>query len=304
MEFVTLSIFSKMLLLGSKRIIENRKKIDAINIFPVADSDTGSNLANTFLGLGQILESKSFANSNKLVGKVIESVFANSRGNSGIMMASYLKGFLTSLKEKDKFFLEDFAKASKTGQDSARSSIQKPVSGAMLDVMEAFSSSLATKEVNGSFTDAFYKATQKAKSALLGTKKKLKVLEANNVVDAGALGFTFFVYGFYEGLSDKSLELTGINIKPKVSNKEGDIGKFPHEVVFTVRNTLFKVEQIREILSPMGDCLEIIEMEEKVKIHIHTDKPEVVRETASLAGKVVDIRIMDMRLEKKLNHES
>jgi hypothetical protein len=295
MESITLYNLSKMLLKASTRIIENKDKINAINVFPVADSDTGSNLANTFLGVEQILESKIFKSPSNLVDEILKSAFTNSQGNSGIMMASFLKGFLTTLEEKDKFFLNDFAKAAKNGANSARSSIQKPVRGTMLDVMEEFSDSLITKKEHISITDAFKTSAQKAKTTLFNTKRKLKILKENNVVDAGALGFTYFVYGLYEGLSGRSLKLLGIEEKPRFNNQEIGIGEFSHEVIFTVQNPSFKLKQIRDMLNPMGNCLDIIEMEEKVKIHIHTDKPEVVKETASLTGEIEEIKVVDIR---------
>ena len=307
MESITLYNLSKMLLKASTRIIENKDKINAINVFPVADSDTGSNLASTFLGIKKILEDRisdsGVASLPRMTGfefkdEIIKSAFENSQGNSGIMMASFLKGFLTTLEEKDKIFLGDFAKASKKGFDAARKSVGKPVKGTMLDVMTAFSESLmrhAEPIRSDNLNDIFYKATQNTKTALFDTQKKLKILKENHLVDAGALGFTYFILGLYEGLSNKYLELIGINLKPKLSNKEIGAIKFPHEVIFTIQNTEFSVMQIREMLNPMGDCLDIIKMEEKIKIHIHTDKPEVVKETASLTGEIEEIKVVDIR---------
>lgn len=311
MQFVTVPQFSGMILKGSKRIIENQNEIDAINVFPVADSDTGSNLASTLLGIKEILEAR-ISDSGQarlaealakrarmtvsdLTDDILKSVFANSRGNSGMMMASYLKGFLSPLKGKNKFFLSDLIHASKNGRDSARDSIAKPIDGTMLDVMNAFCFSLESKSKNDSLLlDVFYKATQDTKIALLATKKKLKVLEENHVVDAGALGFTHFAYGFYEGLSNKNLALTGIELKPKQDIKEIGIGKFSHEVIFTIQNSTFNIKEIKEMFDSLGDSLGIIESQNRVKIHIHTDKPEVVRETAELTGEVVEIRMVEI----------
>lgn len=297
MQFITLSKLSKMLLLGSNRIIENRKIIDNINVFPVADSDTGSNLTNTFLEITQILKTKSFTISNKLVDDILESAFANSRGNSGIMIASYLKGFLTPLKVKNKVSLSELASSAMNGFNFARNSIERPLRGTMLDVMEAFSLSLNRGLENDDILliDIFHKATQKVKTALIGTEKKLKILRTNRVVDAGALGFTHFVYGLYEGLSGKLLELSLLSTNPIPDVKAFNIGEFPHEVIFTVKNSLFKQRELRKMFNPLGDSIDIIEIEEKLKIHIHTDKPEVVKETAQLTGEVISMQVVDMR---------
>lgn len=278
-----------MLLKASKRVIENKDKINAINVFPVADSDTGSNLASTLLGVKQILENKTFKSSLNLVDEVLKSAFENSQGNSGMMMASYLKGFLNSLKRKNKFLLLDLSNSANIAYESARSSIQKPVRGTMLDVMQEFSSSLLVKRKDISIVDAFYNSAQKVKIALSKTQKKLKVLKENHVVDAGALGFTYFVYGLYEGLSNERLELEVVNSLPKA--KMEDSNEFSHEVIFTIQDAQVSVVAIKEIFNPLGESLDIMELKKKIKVHIHTDRPEVVKETAFLTGEIVDIRI-------------
>lgn len=303
MRFITLSNLSKMLYRGSKRIIENEEIINRINVFPVADNDTGSNLVSTFLGVKKALENKSFKTIEDLADTILENAFEDSRGNSGIMTASYLKGFLEKLKKKDRWTIKDFAIAARSGSNSARSAIQKAVRGTMLDVMEAFSDSLLLKRDNGSISNIFYESLKKVRHSLVKTEENLDILKRNHVVDAGALGFTNFVYGFYEGLSGRSLKLLGIEEKPRLKNQE-ITSEFPHEVILTLRNSLFKVEEIKEMFNSLGDSLDIMEMEQKVKIHIHTDKPEAVKETAHLTGRIVGIRIMDMRLKKRLNHEA
>ena len=318
MQFVTLSQLSKMLYRGSIKIIEHKKEIDDINVFPVADSDTGSNLANTFLGIKEILENKGDSGvatpgarwylatlPRMTIEAILESAFENSRGNSGMMMASYLKGFLKSLEDKsstesvldkNKISISDFAKAAENGFNAAKKSVEKPVNGTMLDVMKEFSALLFAEKKDISFIDVFYKATQKTKAALFNTEKKLKVLKENHVVDAGALGFTYFVFGLYEGLTSKNLNLDFRKSKPKI--KKALINGASHEVIFVIQKTLFSITEIRKTFNSLGESLDIIEMEEKIKIHIHTDKPEVVRETAYLTGEVEEMEVVEMRVNR------
>lgn len=288
MQFVTVSHLSKMLLKGSSRIIESKDKINKINVFPVADSDTGSNLANTFLGIKQILKTRNFLSIKKFSENILRSVFDNSRGNSGMIMASYLKGFLGSFKGKSKFDFEDFALASKTGEESARNSIDNPVNGTILDVMSAFSDSFLKKK-SDSLEEAFYLCAIKVKNSLLQTEQKMKVLKDNHVVDAGALGFAFFISGLYEGLSNKSFAFSGINFKIHQKVKSASFSEFFHEVVFTVKGSNFSKTEVKQMFSSFGESLDILKIEERTKVHIHTDKPEAVKETAMLMGEVEKI---------------
>lgn len=313
MQFVTAFHLLKMLLRASTRVIENKDKINAINVFPVADSDTGSNLANTLLGVKELLRRIFFKSSRRrffsaswrigmtglVFNEIIKMAFENSRGNSGIMMASFLKGFLTFLKDKDKLFLADFHKASRAGESFARSSIQKPIRGTMLDAMEAFSLSLQQERFrpcqNDGLANVFCNSTQKVRDALKSTEKQLKVLKENHVVDAGALGFTYFVYGLYEGLSNKKLELDLTIAKPKI--KRESLDGVSHEVIFTIQDAQLSVPEIKEMFNPLGESLDIIEFKEKIKVHIHTDRPEVVKETATLTGEVVEMRAIKIEKE-------
>ncbi len=298
MKFITFVDLSNMLLKGSKRVIENKEKINAINIFPVADNDTGNNLANTFLGIEKVLKSKTFDNTDNLIDTILEAAFSASQGNSGMITVSYLDGFLTSLKGKKQFTIKDLIKGLQIGAINAKKSMEHPVKGTMLDVINSFSNAVedGSKTSLTSISEIFYQATQKVRTTLINTENEMKILEKNHIVDAGALGFTFFVYGMYEGLSNTRIKLTGIDLKP-VNNKPLKFTKFPFEIMFIISKTPFSTKQLREMLHKLGDCLDIVTVGQKVKIHIHTNRPEVVKEIALLTGEVMKLEVVDMRLK-------
>ena len=297
MDSLKLDDLSRMLLKGSTRVIENKEKINAINIFPVPDSDTGTNFTSTLLGVQNLLKTEIFTSADDLVHAILDTAFSSSQGNSGIMMVSYLKGCLTFLKDMNHVSLGAFAHAMGNGAANARKSVEHPVSGTMLDVMDAFAHSLneESKKNDVRIEEAFYVSLQQTKAALKGTEKKMKLLESNHVVDAGALGFTFFVYGMYEGLTGKKEELTGIDSEPIHNKTAISVGKFPFEVVFIVSSSPFSHEQLKVMFEELGDSLDIVTVEDKVKIHIHTNIPDVVRETAMLTGDIKKLHVVDMR---------
>ncbi len=298
MQSITLTNLSNMLLTGSKRVIESKEKINAINIFPVADNDTGNNLASTFSAIEKILRSKAFDATDYMIDAILDAALISSRGNSGMITVSYLAGFLTSLKGKKQFTLKDLVRGLQIGAMNAKKSMEYPIKGTMLDVINSFSSAIedGSKTNLTSIKEIFYQATQKVRTTLINTENEMEILEKNHIVDAGALGFTFFVYGMYEGISGTRLELTGIDLKP-VHNKTLRLTKFPFEIMFMLSKTSFSTQQLKELFHQLGDCLDIVTIQEKIKIHIHTNKPEVVKEMALLTGEVMKLQVVDMRLE-------
>lgn len=295
MQSITLVNLLKMLSKGCQQVIENKEKINAINIFPIADKDTGSNLANTLSGIQKILAVKSFDNTDGLVDKILNAVLTSSQGNSGMIMASFLNGFLTALKGKAEFSPEDFAKALQIGAKNARAAVDNPVKGTMTDTINSFALAMTINQTN--FSKTFYEATQKVRSTLINTENQMQLLKDSHVVDAGALGFTLFVYGMYEGLSGKNLSLTGIDMTP-VSETTLESTKFPFEIMFTISNPAFSTKQLKEMFHQTGDSLDIIKVLDKIKVHIHTNTPEVVREMALLTGEILKLQVVDMRLEQ------
>jgi dihydroxyacetone kinase-like predicted kinase len=300
MQSITQSHLLQMLLKASSRVIDHAEQINAINIFPVPDSDTGSNLANTLLAIKKILDTHDNS-SIEMIDRILDAALTASQGNSGVMMTSYLHGFLTPLKNKNEISFQDFSDAVKRGSIRARESVENPVDGTMLDVMDAFSLAFEIERKGNtvSFEQIFLKAIEQTKGALIGTEKKMQLLEEYHVVDAGALGFTHFVYGSYAGVSGNNIELSEIDIQPIKSAEKPIFGKFPFEVVFTVLNPLFSKDQLKHMFHSLGDSLDIVTIENRIKVHIHTDSPQVVKQTALLTGEVLTVDIVDMRNNAK-----
>src|SRR3989344_295333 len=301
MDVINLSELSLMLKTAATRVIYNKRKIDKINVFPVADQDTGSNLTKTLASFKQAL-GQNAVSTDSLLTKALEAGLASSQGNSGLLIISYLGGLLESLKNKSEIGYFDFSNAFHSATSAAVKSVENPLEGTMLDVMEAFSQSFsADVPGNKQLNRPFERALAATKESLVKTESKMKILLDNNIVDAGALGFTLFIFGFSEKITKVTLDLSTLDVSPVKILPDLKNLENPYEVIFILENPTLTQDELRDILHPYGDSLDIVELENKAKIHIHTDNPEAVEATAQVLGEVGSIETFDMRI-KNPNH--
>jgi dihydroxyacetone kinase-like predicted kinase len=278
MENITIEELLLRIVDGAQAVINKKELINEINVFPVPDADTGSNMAATLTGVKKAIEG------NLDINGVLNSALISSQGNSGIMTTAFLSGFLNKIKNQKVITGQDLKKSFKEGYLSAASSVENPKKGTMLDVMEAFSNSIENSDVVNSLN-----LTQ---DALKKTEENMDVLSKNHVVDAGALGFTIFLFAFFE----KEFDISQIDIH-KVEIQKISFGNFPYEVVFIAADCAFSKLQLEDMFHPLGESIDIVEVEKKIKLHIHTNEPELVNQTAQLLGKIESINTVDMRIE-------
>ena len=273
--------------------------MNGINIFPVPDSDTGSNLAKTFSAIQHTIQDNTYSTSKILIHAVLEAALSSSQGNSGIIMVSYLHGFLSFLQGKEPFHLQDIVDAAEKGAYAGRNAIEHPKEGTILDVMDAFASGLQEEQYRD-IKQSFHNAVEITKKSLIATEYNMALLKEKHVVDAGALGFTSFVIGMYEGLTNQHIVLDNIDMQP-VEKDASSFGEFPYEVIFIVENSPFSSAQLKDMFHSLGDSLDIASIEHKTKVHIHTHVPEVVEQTAQLIGTIVSIQTVDMRISASIH---
>lgn len=275
---------------GAQRIINEKQKLNKINVFPVPDGDTGSNMSYM---MQQIINEAQPAES---IAQTMESIanaaIVGSRGNSGIIFAEYLNGLFEVLKDKVSAKLEDFHQAVKNGINKAYQAILNPVEGTILTVLrKSFDVDIA----DGDFRNYFRTILRKAKIALEETTNELEVLKRNKVVDAGALGLTAFLEGINHYLE------TGEAVIYTAANDE-DTEEFFHEMNVTERycteallhNVTCTSQELRSRLQDYGDSLIVSGRQEKMRLHIHTNQPELVFMKLRQYGQIVDQKVDDM----------
>ena len=274
--------FKKMMVAASKKIVLHQEEINRINVFPVADKDTGYNLAATLLGIEGTISRKDYKNIRDLTEDMKTAAMINARGNAGMICTGYFIEVLDRIKHLESIDAFHLALAMKRGIKAARDSIAEPVEGTILDVVKAagetaYDTAKIKKEKN--IIRVLEEAYKVSEVALKETKEKLQVLKENDVVDAGALGFLKILEAWIENL--KGIEIASkADVASPISVPETveDL-KFRYEIVFSFKKKEgTEIAKIREELSPLGDSLEIIETNNIVKIHIHTNQPEDIRQ--------------------------
>ena len=299
MDTLTEKELRKMILLSCERVEEEKEQINKINVFPVPDQDTGTNLSKTLFGIKEAIADKEFSSLKDFSDAILDGALTMAQGNAGIIYTGFLAGFLPALGNKNSITAEKLSLGFKNGLKRAISSIQEPKEGTILDVIEATSKSIE-EEVSQEkdITVLFRNATEKAKQALIATQEKMDVLKKANVVDAGGLGFLIILESYLDALDEK--QDSAITLPQKEEKESEKVKRFIQtvnnrfEIVALIFSPKFSIEEIKAKLKGFGDSIDIVQIGDKVKIHIHTDLTEEVKEIVRDIGKIEDMRVEDM----------
>ncbi|MDO5040904.1 MAG: DAK2 domain-containing protein [Peptoniphilus sp.] len=282
-------------------------EINALNVFPVPDGDTGTNMSLTAKSsLKQVdsLEDKSS------IYKVAEAMSTGSlmgaRGNSGVILSQYLRGFSEGLKGRDDAGVRDLALAFKSASETTYKAVMKPTEGTILTVGREAADFAVRKNKNyNNIIDFLTDFVKAAKTSLDKTPEKLQVLKDAGVVDAGGKGLVVLFEGLLKALRGERISATEDEVMKAKAQKEiilteenQDI-KFGYCTEFIIKTDYEDVDAFKEKLSPMGDCLLVVGGSGSgiIKVHIHTNNPGVVLENALELGGLQDIKIDNMRFQ-------
>jgi len=320
MEFLTKEDLKKMMLLSYKKIEENKEQINKINVFPVPDQDTGNNMANTLLGIKEAIEGKEFKDLKEISEAALDGALTSAQGNAGVIYVGFLASFLPLLDNpirneisngvknpacpvrknfSNGVGVKKLALAFEKGAERARQSIQNPKEGTILDVIDAASQTF--KEESEKETDIIKllrKAIEKAKEALLATREKMEIFRKANVVDAGGLGFLMILESYLEALEPAFAKTSAAKEIPSEKIKRFvQILSNRYEVVSLIENLRLDENTVRERLKKLGNSLDVVRWGNKMKIHIHTDYPDEVKNIIRKSGQILALRIEDMAKE-------
>lgn len=303
---ITTGDFKKIMIAAAKKIVVHQEEINRINVFPVADKDTGYNLAATLLGVEGAIYPKDYSTFRELTEDIKTAAMINARGNAGMIYTGYVIEILDRIKHLETIDAFHLALAMKKGIKASRLAILEPVEGTILDVIKtagqkSFEFAKIRKEKN--IIKVLAEAHKASQIALKETKEKLAVLKENDVVDAGALGFVKILEAWVESLKG-TLVLSENNFSPcpfvaaQQTKKEL---KYSKEVVLMFEKTPeTDVEGLKKELSSLGDSLEILEAAGKIKLHIHTNQPAAVLDKfKNLPGFESRVEDMEVQLGEK-----
>jgi len=286
-----------MMLLSYQKIEEKKEEINKINVFPVPDQDTGSNMAKTLLGIKEAIEGMEFKDLKEISEAALDGALTSAQGNAGVIYVGFLASFLPLL-DKNPVDAKKLAIAFEKGAKRAWESIQNPKEGTILDVIDAASQTF--KEESEKETDIIKilkSATEKAKEALLATREKMEIFRKANVVDAGGLGFLIILESYLEALEGERKEIKKGEKPSEKIRRFVQVLSNRYEIVSLIENPRFDEEKIKEKLKRLGNSIDVVQIGNKMKLHIHTDYPDEVKEIIRQSGQVLDLREEDMAKE-------
>lgn len=297
---------------GANHIANNRQKVDALNVFPVPDGDTGTNMSMTISAAKRELERLDDAATVDEVSKTAASaLLRGARGNSGVILSLLFRGFSKGLAGKRTAAADDIANALTLGVEAAYKAVMKPTEGTILTVSRAAAE--AARETAASFGEdvaGFWeKITEAASQMLDKTPDMLPVLKKAGVVDAGGKGFLVVLEGMQSVIkSGVIIPLDGDTGRTTVSAAEGaaffkDEHGFEGEITFTYCTEFIVLRKaadqnalaLRAFLETIGDCVVVVEDDEIIKVHVHTDHPGKALEEALTFGMLTSLKIENMR---------
>ena len=293
-------------LAGAERIFENQNLINKINVFPVADADTGTNLAST---MRSIIDSPIPTDNIRVTAIALaDAALVGARGNSGIIFAQFLYGFSSGIDSEVSLTVETFANNMRNAVRYAYESIANPVEGTMITVIKEWAEFLyAMKELIDDFVELLIKSYVKAKESLQRTTLQLEVLRKANVVDAGAKGFVVFLEGmldFFENRAERKHVEVGNEVSlidmETISHEEITFRYCSEALISFPDEKLNHKEIIREHISSMGDSLVIAGSPRKMRIHIHTDHPVELFSFLAKQGTIIYQKVDDMVMQNEI----
>ncbi len=300
-KIIDAPLLSKMIISGANNLSNNRELVDALNVFPVPDGDTGTNMSLTFINASKSVEGMEKTDVTEVINAVAKATLRGARGNSGVILSQIFRGISKNIENPDGIDAEALKKALRGGCDTAYRAVMKPTEGTILTVIRAGAETAETYEGEDSF-ELMEKVCLGMAEALKETQEMLPQLKQAGVVDAGGQGLLFIFEGFLAAINGNEVSLTDNSLaasvaKPAQSSISTEDIKFAYCTEFIINKYDAKksAEKMRAAIEPKGDCMIVIDEDDIVKVHIHTNHPGYVLEQAVKLGEMVNIKIENMR---------
>jgi len=281
---------------GARKVIEHQVELNKINVFPVNDGDTGTNLAST---IRAVVDSLHPHRSYKITAdRIAETTLVNARGNSGIIFAQFLYGMSSETGNFKTITIKQFAESIKNSIRYIYEAVANPVEGTMLTVIKDWANYIYdNRNIITDFNQLFIGSIDVLNKSLIATKSKLAVLAKANVVDAGARGFVFFVEGITDFIANRNLKEL-IQVKAETSVFEKIEEAIPEKVEFRfctealIKNSTIDNKSILPILEKYGNSIVVAGSDKMRRLHVHTNTPaelfNELRNTGTLAFQKAD----------------
>ncbi|WP_051414028.1 DAK2 domain-containing protein [Desulfitobacterium metallireducens] len=292
-----------MMRAGAKALELKKSEVDALNVFPVPDGDTGTNMNLTIQSAVTDAEKTSGGSVAEVAAAVSMGSLMGARGNSGVILSQLLRGVAKGVEGQKTVSALQIAQALQTGVDTAYKAVMKPVEGTILTVSrEMAKGALARAKQGGDSVETLKEAYLKGQQTLAKTPDMLPTLKQAGVVDAGGQGFLYIIGGWISALEGHDQEeISASPIQQEIQSQGAPAGflvvenlEFPYCTEFLVKGKNLNVDQIRQDLSDRGDSMLVVGTDEVVKIHIHVKNPGNILDYAIQFGSLHEVGIHNM----------
>lgn len=298
---------------GLKRLVEaslswlryHQPGINALNVFPVPDGDTGTNMLLTMQSAWREIEQSPEENIGKIAQQVAHGALMGARGNSGVILSQLWRGFAHALDSKPQLGAADLARAMREASETAYKGVLKPIEGTILTVSRAMADAAERSAHNTDDVQVILEdLVEAAQESVANTPNLLPVLKQAGVVDSGGQGLTVILEGMLRYLRGESLETdreveASVDLKSMVSTEgdidAGDVARgYSYDVQCLIKGHNLNVDEARATINAMGLSTLVVGDDETIKVHVHVPRPSQVLAYAETLGRLYDVVIEDM----------
>ncbi|MFH1852921.1 MAG: DegV family protein [Candidatus Neomarinimicrobiota bacterium] len=293
---------------GLQRVLAREDYLNKINVFPVPDSDTGTNMAYTLTAIQDGIDANDHPDINEMSQKIADSALDGARGNSGVILAQFLVGFAEAIQDKITIGTKQFSQAVENACGRAYEALMEPREGTILTVIREWSEYIHKHHDRVSdFRELLHNGLERAQQSLEDTPNKLEVLKKAGVVDAGAQGFVYLLEGMQEFITKGKIKLYKRQAERRERAQTKSVqaefdGKYQYCTECTITGNAIDRGELKKRLQGLGDSIVLAGTAAKVKVHIHTDTPQTVFDICQTAGTIVDEKADDMLQQQKDAH--
>ena len=300
---------------GCANLRLNSKRIDELNVFPIPDGDTGNNMLMTIEGAVKATANEDIVNAEEFMKKFSRGALLGARGNSGVILSQFIKGFYLGCQGVETLGTEDFTKALQAGVEKAYSAVITPTEGTILTVMREGCEFIAGEQGISDFSDYMARLNKRMDESLEHTPELLPILKESGVIDSGGAGFICIFRGMESVINGEEVAAGDI---PGMANASQavDAGSFNAdsvlefgyctEFILQLQNCKiniaeFKLQEIIDFLESIGNSIVAVQDEDLVKVHVHTFTPGKVLDFGQKYGEFITLKIENMSVQHSEN---
>lgn len=310
LKMINGQILKQAIISGANNICSQKNSINDLNIFPVPDGDTGTNMSMTAVAAAEALKEYEGSSAGEVAGITASAMLRGARGNSGVITSLIFRGFAQGLKDMEEVSGKNLAAALGIGVDAAYKAVMKPTEGTILTVARmAYEAGVEASKHNNDSVYVWQTICSKANDALMITPELLPVLKKAGVVDAGGKGLCVIFEGMLSVIKDGvMIEYEDETATPTVDTFDSAAAEFDEDINFTYctefivgrdKESAKEPSVLREYLETIGDCVVVVNDDEIIKVHVHTEQPGNALSKGLEFGQLLTVKVENMKEQHK-----